>query len=343
MGRKILSIIIPTYNMEKYISKCLDSLLIPSIDKLDIIIVNDGSKDKSSEIAHLYEKLYPDSIRVIDKENGNYGSCINVALPTIQGKYVRILDADDTFDTENLEKFIDFLFQIETDLIISDYVTISENNKIIKKYNSELLNPNKLYELKKLLCLNKKDLIAMHSFTYNSSIFSRFNYYQTEGISYTDSEWYIIPVIHCNSFCYYNKIIYKYLIGREGQTMDPSIFYKNVHNLITVADKISVIYYQTKDISKKETKDYLFYRLIELYYIIYFVILIKSPTPSSLEILKNIDIKILKNAPNIFKQLENVVVISRFKLRILKFWRNSNYNQRNINVRLMRFIYKLLH
>ena len=94
---KQISIIIPTYNMEAYIGKCLDSLLIPEFDQVEVLVVNDGSKDRSSEIAHRYADRYPDSIRVIDKPNGNYCSCINAALPQCTGRrhlrHRRILQA----------------------------------------------------------------------------------------------------------------------------------------------------------------------------------------------------------------------------------------------------------
>ena len=82
---KILSIVIPTYNMEKYIGKCLKSLIIPEIDLLDIMVINDGSKDTSSQVAREIAKEYSSSIRVIDTENGNYGSCINKGLSLVCG------------------------------------------------------------------------------------------------------------------------------------------------------------------------------------------------------------------------------------------------------------------
>ena len=94
---KVLSIIIPTYNMENYLHKCLDSLLVEDKnlrDALEVLVIIDGSKDRSSEIGHEYEEKYPGVFRVIDKENGNYGSCINRGLKEATGKYVKILDAN---------------------------------------------------------------------------------------------------------------------------------------------------------------------------------------------------------------------------------------------------------
>ena len=106
-NQKILSIIIPTYNMEKYLPKCLDSLISAKevLCKMEILIINDGSKDASSRIAHEYQSRYPDSIIVIDKENGNYGSCVNRGLKEATGKYIKVLDADDWFLTQNLKRY----------------------------------------------------------------------------------------------------------------------------------------------------------------------------------------------------------------------------------------------
>ena len=108
---KILTIVIPTYNMEKYLNRCLSSLVVEPdwMDKLEVLVVNDGSKDRSQAIAQVYESQYPRTFKVIDKENGNYGSCINAALPVALGKNIKILDADYWFENANVPAFIDFL------------------------------------------------------------------------------------------------------------------------------------------------------------------------------------------------------------------------------------------
>ena len=106
MKEKLLTLVIPTYNMEKYLEKCLDSLLVSDnemLKTLEVLIVIDGAKDGSSAIGHRYQDLYPDTFRVIDKENGNYGSCINRGLKEATGTFIKILDADDWFDTKNFE------------------------------------------------------------------------------------------------------------------------------------------------------------------------------------------------------------------------------------------------
>ena len=98
---KILTVVIPTYNMEKYLDRCLTSLIVTNndlLERLEVIVVIDGAKDRSSEIAHSYQIRYPQTFIVIDKENGNYGSCVNRGVAEATGKYIKILDADDWFD-----------------------------------------------------------------------------------------------------------------------------------------------------------------------------------------------------------------------------------------------------
>ena len=123
---KLLTIIIPTYNMEKYLRRCIDSLLVSEENRasLEVLVVNDGSRDASSAIGHEYEANYPQAIRVIDKDNGNYGSCINRGLKETTGKYVRILDADDYYLTENLNQFISMLKDTDADLLLTDMVSV---------------------------------------------------------------------------------------------------------------------------------------------------------------------------------------------------------------------------
>ena len=143
---KVLTVIIPTYNMENYLRYCLDSLLIKEfLKQLEVLIINDGSKDGSSVIGHEYEQLYPEIFRVIDKENGNYGSCINRGLKEAKGKYVKILDADDSFNTDNFESFVSFLIQTDADLILSDFAVVNMNREV-KKIISYRFGEGRLFD-----------------------------------------------------------------------------------------------------------------------------------------------------------------------------------------------------
>lgn len=104
---KVLTILVPVYNTEKYISRCLDSILLKEIlDDIEIITVSDGSKDNSAEIIKKYQKKYPDTVILIEKENGGHGSTINVGIKKATGKYFRVLDSDDWVNSIDFIKFV---------------------------------------------------------------------------------------------------------------------------------------------------------------------------------------------------------------------------------------------
>lgn len=136
----LLSIIIPSYNMEEYIGNNLKRLVATQhLDKIEIIVVNDGSKDNTSAIAHEYQQQFPQNIIVVDKENAHYGSCINKGLALARGKYFRILDADDFFEPDALDAFVEKLETCDADLVVTlrTEITIDKNGK--EKLKSSLL------------------------------------------------------------------------------------------------------------------------------------------------------------------------------------------------------------
>lgn len=224
--KKILSIIIPSYNMEDYLAKALDSVLfVEDHSLLDVIIVNDGSKDRTIEVARDYEKRFPGIVAVIDKENGNYGSCINAGLAIAQGKYVKILDADDTFYVKEFESFVCFLKDTDADLVISDYKKeFVSGNTILYSYDF----PRKdSLPFEDYLASDSISEILLPAVTYRLNLIKSIHYKQLEGMPYTDTQWVFIPMLKVRTFAYFDKPVYRYLIGREGQSMSPEVFAKS--------------------------------------------------------------------------------------------------------------------
>lgn len=222
---KVLTIVVPTYNMEKYLRKCLDSLIVPNMDKVEVLVINDGSKDSSSAIAHEYQNKYPQTFRVIDKENGNYGSCINRGIKEATGKYIKILDADDWFDSNNFSSFISRLASVDADIVLTNFKIVNRrrNGDSISETDYRNIYPNmpvnRQFDFVKFLNSDKTYYAHMHAFTYRLQLLRDMGYHQTEGISYTDQEWVFIPVSHVKTCQYIPISVYCYLIGREGQTM----------------------------------------------------------------------------------------------------------------------------
>ena len=229
---KTLSIIVPTYNVQDYIYKCLSSLIVDT-DDFEVIVIIDGSKDKSYEIARGFQEKYPAIFRVIEKENGNYGSCVNLGLSLAKGQYIKILDADDYFDIK-FKDYLQFLRTIDVDLVLTDYVIVDKNDSVIR-YRAFSYAMEKKQSIEDL---TTGWLSSMHhaTITYRSELLRNMSYRQTEGIAYTDEEWSSLPFSVINSFAYYPHVVYRYLKGRSGQTVD--LEYKR--NNMWMADKVAL-------------------------------------------------------------------------------------------------------
>ena len=267
---KLLSIIIPTYNMERYLEKCLSSLIICDsslLQQLEVLVIIDGATDRSSEIAHCYQDQYPDVFITIDKENGNYGSCINTGLQIATGKYVKVLDADDSFDTNNFEDYIRFLSDLDVDMIISPYVIVDENGgqKSREIYD---LPVSTILTWHQLTPAFKKKSLQMHAVTYKMQNIKDIGYRQTEGISYTDQEWIFTPLVAVNTAIAYHKPVYKYLIGRAGQTINSEVFKRSLSHNELCCRRIVKDYksFDSFESAKQEFIDYKFQKTISSMY-----------------------------------------------------------------------------
>ena len=319
---KILTIVIPTYNMERYLDRCLTSLIVTQemMEQLEVLVINDGSKDKSSEIGHGFEYKYPETFRVIDKENGNYGSCVNRGLMEAKGKYIKILDADDWFDTVNFENFIKLLETLEVDCVMTDMFQVDEQG-IEGTHWKYSLPQNQPSSIKELTKLPQEELIWMHCVAYKTKNLKDINYKQTEGISYTDQEWIYLPMAICREIYYYPSVIYKYLVGRDGQTMNPQTYRKNFWQ--EIRGTINMVHiYHNYDKRSADSLAYLEKRILIRSIVCYGTILDKYRMEVFYEELKELDDVMRDEAANlydVFNNINNIFVYKRKGLHNLFF------------------------
>lgn len=221
---KVLTAVVAAYNVEKYLDKCLKSLLnITNRNRLEILVINDGSKDRTSEIAQKYVTLFPEVVRLIDKENAGHGSVINLGIKEARGKYLRIIDGDDWVDSENFQRFLEKLSNENCDLIVNpasyDYV----DNPIIT-------NIVDYPYLKEEVNYSFDDLTFKHygfvgfnprlpTSTYKTSILRAAGFNLSENCRYVDMEFNVFSVSKILTVAYYSYDVYRYLIGRTGQSI----------------------------------------------------------------------------------------------------------------------------
>ena len=223
---KILTISIAAYNAESDISRCLDSLINSGVlEKLDVVVVNDGSKDQTSKIVKEYVEKYKDSIHMIDKENGGHGSTINSSIKVAEGKYYKILDSDDWVDSNNLAKLVCYLEANNVDLVLNPYHEVAYSDHSVKKMVE--MERNQLeyeikYDIKKL---SEKCVLFMHSLTFKTDVIKKMGSIIDEHCFYVDMEYSIFPMLYVRNFVYLDYSVYQYLLGSQTQSM-------NIQNMI---------------------------------------------------------------------------------------------------------------
>ena len=276
---KLLTIVIPAYNSEAYIARCLDSLLVGLDDKLDVIVVNDGSTDNTSKIAHEYSDKYK-FIRVIDKENGGHGSAFNVAIKEAKGLYFKILDSDDALDRDGL---FNLIFYIEKhnqeknlpDIYFTDYYSVSDsnhNNKVLNSVKKKVKKLNIVAPYSNMKKIHPPHYLMLHMVYIKTSMLRDNDVSLLEHCFYEDNQLLFIALNYSNTFCYLEKAIYLYTVGRADQSISVSKMAKNYqhqHRVITAC--YSAFSYETiksYDRYKRRTILYFFYILafLSLFY-----------------------------------------------------------------------------
>ena len=241
---KLITVIIPSYNMEAYLERCVRSLLCPGYQRIEAIIVNDGSHDGTLKLARALEAEHPDMVRVIDKSNGNYGSCINAALPLAKGRYVKVLDADDCFDTPSLGKYLESLERSEADYIVNDMVKVWTDHEEVRTFKWEA---DKDIDLSDVYQDDGFLKITMHDVAYKTELVRSIGYKQTEGVSYSDVEWSFTPLVAVRTMRYMPVPLYRYTLGRPGQTVADGMEDRHFCDNVTVMKSMVEHYARRSD------------------------------------------------------------------------------------------------
>ena len=239
MNKCKLSIIVPVYGVEKYIDKCLNSLVKQSLKEIEIIVVNDGTKDNSQKIIDKYVKKYPDKIKSYIKENGGQGSARNYGLEKANGEYIGYVDSDDFVEKDMYKKLYNKAKENNYDIVVCGNYNVSEDyqNKnidtFINNYNTDLENIlfgkmavwNKIY---------KRDILIKNKLEFK------------EKVWYEDLAFTLKAIMDSNTFAFIDEPLYDYLI-REGSTMNNSNVQRNLEILDAFNDILSYIQNNKKE------------------------------------------------------------------------------------------------
>lgn len=230
---KKISVIIPVYNVEKYLSKCLDSLINQNFSDYEIILVNDGSTDNSQQIIDKYKEKHPNIIFNYLQKNKGQGAARNLGVSKARGKYICFVDSDDYVEPNFMEELYKFATSSQYDIIVFDMYKRFENDKP-KEYLKGIVKYSDSIQKNYILSLagpcNK--LIKRKVWVDNKLVF-------LENTIYEDLA--LIPTIakYTKNIGYFEKPLYNYLI-HSGSTMNQVTYSKKLKDIFKVVDKLYI-------------------------------------------------------------------------------------------------------
>lgn len=288
---KYISFAIPCYNSAAYMDRAVESILKGGED-VEIIIVNDGSKDDTSKIAHEYEEKYPTIVRAVDKENGGHGDAVNVGLDHAEGKYFKVVDSDDWVDEEALYKILDVLKTFENeekqvDMLLANYVYEKEgmeHKKVIEYKN--VLPQEEIFGWNDVKHFHLGQYILMHSVIYRTQMLKNCGLELPQHTFYVDNIFVYYPLPYVKNLYYMDLDLYHYFIGRSDQSVNEQVMIGRVDQQIKV-NKIMIDQYDLRTIQNPKLRKYMT-SYLDIMMTVSSIMLIRSGTQESLDKKKDL-------------------------------------------------------
>ena len=243
---KVLTVAIPCYNSAEYMSKAIECLL-PGGEDVEILIIDDGSEDRTGAIADDYERQYPGIIRAIHQENKGHGGAVNTGIEQAKGLYFKVLDSDDWFKEKAYLKVLDKLKEISggstvLDLMICNFVYEKEGKAHKKAMTFKSALPtDKIITWKDVKHFKKGQYMLMHSVIYRTRLLRECGMVLPEHTFYVDNMYVFEPLPYVKTMYYMDENLYRYYIGRKDQSVNEDIMIGRIDQQILV-NKLMIDY-----------------------------------------------------------------------------------------------------
>ena len=283
---KLLSVAIPCYNSEAYMSKCINSLLIGG-EEVEIIIVDDGSSDRTAEIADDYAEKYPTIVKAIHQENGGHGQAVNTGIKNATGLYFKVVDSDDWVNQDAYYEILKTLYDLtrgaETvDLLISNFVYEKQGatRKKVMQYR-HCFPTNQIFGWDEVRHMKKGQYLLMHSMIYRTKLLHDCGMELPKHTFYVDNLFAFEPLPYVKNLYYLDVNFYRYFIGRDDQSVNEKVMIKRIDQQIRV-NKLMVDAYINCKSTHKKLKAYMF-SYLDIIKTISSIMLIRDNTEESLQ------------------------------------------------------------
>ena len=308
---KILTIAIPSYNSMDYMRNCIESLL-PGGEDVEILIVDDGSKDETPAIADEYEAKYPGIIRAIHQENGGHGEAVNAGLRNATGFFYKVVDSDDWVDAEAYQKILAFLKEAvkeeePLDMLLSNYVyeKVGAKHKKVIQYHS-ILPENRYFGWEEIGHFHASQNILMHSVIYRTELLRSFQFELPKHTFYVDNIYVYKPLPYVRTIYYMDVDFYRYFIGRDDQSVNEKVMIGRIDQQIRV-NKIMIDDVDLKKVKNRMCRRYM-YNYLEIITTVTTILCIISNTQENLEKKKELWEYIRAYDEELYKKLRTGVM-----------------------------------
>ena len=282
---KLLSVAIPSYNSENYMRNCIESLL-PGGEEVEIIIVNDGSKDGTAAIADEYAEKYPTIVKAVHQENGGHGEAVNAGLRAATGLYYKVVDSDDWVNKEAYLKILEKLAELVqtnnmVDMLLSNYVYEKEGKKHKKVMQYRSAFPvDKIFTWDDVKFLHVGQYIMMHSVIYRTQMLKECGLELPKHTFYVDNIFIYHPLPYVQKLYYMDVNFYRYYIGREGQSVQEKVMIGRIDQQIRVT-KMIIDDCDVWKVKNKKLRNYMLSH-IEILMVITSILAIRSKSEENL-------------------------------------------------------------
>lgn len=276
---KLLTVTVPCYNSQDYMENCVNSLLTGG-DRVEIIIIDDGSKDGTGRIADDYAAKYPNNVRVIHQENGGHGEGINQGLKHASGIYFKVVDSDDTL-SQDFPAFLDMLESCEAqggvDLVVTNYYYVHSDGVGDRSISyANVLPENRIFGWKDTKRFLMHQMLTIHSCTFRTEVMRMWKEALPKHVFYEDNLMVCQTLPNVQNMYYMNTDLYRYWIGRPDQSVQESATKKRYNHQILVTEKCFTGFH-LDSITEPMLKKYLKHELFMMFGIsIFFTRLNKS-------------------------------------------------------------------
>ena len=241
MVQKLLTVTVPCYNSEAYMRKALDSLL-PGGEALDIIVIDDGSRDATGAIADEYAAKYPEIVRVVHQPNGGHGAGINRGIEMAQGLYFKVLDSDDRADTGALRALLDAMRGLAgdpVDLVVHDYVyDRAEREAVYRIRYGGAFPENRRFTWDQAKHIGMGTQFMIHALCYRTQLLRGMGLVLPEHCFYEDNLYIYRPLPHVKTLYYCPEAVYGYFVGRADQSANHQVLLKHIDNIADIAEQM---------------------------------------------------------------------------------------------------------